>query len=177
MARVESAVWLRSCATAVAAPELLGRIDERLRRLEQHVAATAPSPAPRTAAPTREAAAGPPGISDAIAARLDRLEQLLHTAAYGGPRPLPRSLPANHVELAALHALDVRDRDTARRSTMLLTPTEVATRFGFPDEVGGTDGGVYWSYHHHAADGSRAGGTLFVFCDGHVAWHEIRVPD
>ena len=63
-------------------------------------------------------------------------------------------------------------------SDLLARLAEVAARFGFPDDVGGTDdGGVFWNYHHFGPDGARDGGTLFVFMDGRVAWHEFSVPN
>ncbi|MCA8952243.1 MAG: hypothetical protein KDE27_22220, partial [Planctomycetes bacterium] len=94
------------------------------------------------------------------------------------PRALPRDKPVDHRALATLHDLARADREAANRSTMLLTAEEVAARFGFPDEVGGASGGgVFWNYHHRGPTGERDGGTLFVFLDGRVAWHEISTPD
>ena len=116
--------------------------------------------------------------------RLDRLERRLErfvalaTPSGGAELSQMRSLPVQRDQLVTLAALARRDPEAAKKSTMLLTPREVIARFGFPDDVGGANGGgSFWNYHYRGANGEFLGGILFVFRDGLVAWHEIGIQD
>lgn len=113
-----------------------------------------------------------------LAALVDHVAALVaQSRSTGANASIPREAAANARELEALRALQRADAQAARRSTMLLTPQEVASRFGFPDDVGSSgQQGLFWTYYHVAPDGKRDGRTTFVFVDGYVTFHEVAGP-
>ena len=156
---------------------VLRRLDVLQRRVAQRF--EEPSPSGGAERPIRqeipETARNPQDLDEL----LDRFERALRVVeSRNRIPPLSRDVLVDHAALDSLHALATRDPDAAKRSTMLLTPDEVAARFGFPNDAGGAaEGALYWNYYHFGPDGKRDGGTLFVFRAGRVAWHEISIPD
>jgi hypothetical protein len=166
---------------------ILSRLDDLGHRIESRLAdvrsasdslSTARTPVEEVATATR--------ANGDLVDRLDRLEQRLDqallllksSAGSGAELSLMRSKPVQQDQLDALAAMERRDSEAATRSTMLLTPAEVIARFGFPDDVSGANGGgTSWNYRHRGPNGEIDGGIVFFFREGHVAWHEISVPD
>jgi len=169
---LSSAVQFNESVWARRLDELASRIESRLAEIPAKIASSYPE---RTEISSSTASSGSPPMD-----RLERIEQILRalTSGLGSEASLSRSQPARQAELDSLHVLDRQDSDAARRSTMLLTASEVATRFGFPDEVDPAEGGgSRWNYYHRGPTGERDGRTLFFFRDGRVAWHEISIPN
>ena len=113
-----------------------------------------------------------------ILGRLDRLDRILTSSAAvggGGQSPVARGTPINWSELDVLGRLHQVHHVVARRSTMLLTPAEVVSKFGIPPEVGDSDGRLYFRYKRAGLDGTKGGGVmLFFFNDGYLIYHDIR---
>lgn len=154
--------------------ELQRRVDERLAGLERSAAATDSAAPP----PREQVHASPPDI-ERLASLVERLTAVLAQQPVAGAlAPVPRHLPVNHAALAELHALAQRDREAARRSTMLLTAEELLARYGLPDEVGSNgEHGIYWKYCQFGPEDERKGGTFFYLKEGRVVWHDISIPD
>ncbi len=130
-------------------------------------------------APSTEPArtpATPPATEDRlqrIEGEVHRLTELLMQQSASVAMPIPRHAPIVYSEIAALHALDQRDRNAAQQSTVFLTPLEAVRRFGFPDEIGPANSSdFYWTYR--APPGTEDGGLMLVFRSGYVAFHELR---
>ena len=125
--------------------------------------------------PTRTPATPPPTDDrmERLESEVHRLTEMLIQQSASVAMPIPRHAPIVYSEIAALHALDQRDRDAAQRSTVFLTPLEAVHRFGFPDEIGPANGSdFYWTYR--APPGAENGGMMLVFRSGYVAFHELR---
>lgn len=153
------------------------RMHLRLDALQQQMEAVLAQRSPQsvTTAERRvvpEADSTPERI-EAILSRVERLAPALWSRTESAA-PLPRS-PVNWAALDALHALSERDKKAAKRSTMLLTPSEVVARFGFPSAAGGSNGGIFWSYRRIGSDGQQTGRVSFIFHDGRVAFHQIHL--
>ncbi len=158
------------------------RMHLRLDALQQQMEEVLAKHSSQSVAPVERIAVPEANPADErIEATLEHLERVAAAlgSGAGNTTPLPQS-PVNWSALNALHALEERDGKAANRSTMLLTPFQIAARFGFPCEAGAANGGnsdgTYWQYNRIGPDGKRTGHVLFCFRDGRVAFHEINLP-
>ena len=119
-------------------------------------------------------------VADSVVSdRLDRLEEsvaslaeLMRAQPSSVGAPIPRDVPINYREIEDLRALSVADPERARRSTVFLTPQQVAERFGFPDEMDSSGNVFFWTYK--GPPRSEGDDLLIVFHSGYVALHEFQ---
>ena len=152
------------------------RMHLRLDALQQQMEAVLAERSPQSVATVeRHAVPEADPTHERIETILSRLERLAAALSSGTANaPLPRS-PVNWGALDALYTLSERDEKAAKRSTLLLTPSEVVARFGFPSEAGGDGGGTWWNYLRIGPDGKQTGRVSFYFHGWRVTFHEIRL--
>lgn len=156
---------------------LLARIDDLRQRVDAGFRSAERAPSPPV---VERQAVGDDPLAKEMNGVLDRLERLLTIVRSGGADrsvALPRIAPINWNELESLDLLHQRDRESAARSTMLLTIAEVIERFGFPTRTVGTARGHYLQYTRTGPDGEADGEVAFQLTDGYVSHHEIRLSD
>ena len=112
-----------------------------------------------------------------IIGRLERLWSVVPSGGAGNQVLVQqRYAPTNVNALEALGRLNERDPEAAKRTTLLLSPTEVVARFGFPDSVGNSDNGtLFFAYNRPGPDGEDF--ALFNFRDGFVVYYGIDSPN